>query len=174
MMVAPSQRGVVAVVMVGVVVGGGRGRRRVAEGWRDGRGLDGDDAGVHDLTVDLHHHLVTLRGVIQTLCGGRKGGVRRMRGRKEEERKKRKNDGRKTFTGHILFLCLSSGFNCSINWLHIKMNDMMAPIKRGKNTLLAPWWLDAVKLINLDHPHVSRRDVGQTKRLKFSKIHLSF
>lgn len=66
--VAPAQRGVVAVVMVVVVVGGGGGRRRrVAERWRDGGGLDGDDAGVHDLTVHLHHHLITLRGVIETL-----------------------------------------------------------------------------------------------------------
>lgn len=65
--VAPSQRGVVAMVMVGVVVGGGGRRRRVAEGWRDGGGLDGDDAGVHDLAVDLHHHLVALRGVVQAL-----------------------------------------------------------------------------------------------------------
>lgn len=68
MLVAPSQRGVVAVVMVVGVVVGGRGRRgRVAERRRDGRGLDGDDARVHDLAVHLHHHLVTLRGVIQTL-----------------------------------------------------------------------------------------------------------
>lgn len=62
--VAPSQRGVVAVVMVG---GGGGRRRRVAERRRDGGGLDGDDAGVHDLTVHLHHHLVALRGVIEAL-----------------------------------------------------------------------------------------------------------
>ena len=54
-------------VMVGVVVRGGGRRRGVAERRRDGRGLDGDDAGVHDLTVDLHHHLVTLRGVIEAL-----------------------------------------------------------------------------------------------------------
>lgn len=65
--VAPSQRGVVAVVMVGVVVGGGGRRGRVTERRRDGGGLDGDDAGVHDLAIDLHHHLVTLRRVIQTL-----------------------------------------------------------------------------------------------------------
>lgn len=67
MVVAPSKRGVVAVVMVGVVVRGGGRRRGVAERRRDGGGLDGDDAGVHDLTVDLHHHLVTLRGVIEAL-----------------------------------------------------------------------------------------------------------
>lgn len=66
-MVAPSQRGVVAVVVVVVVGRGGGRRRRVAERRRDGRGLDGDDAGVHDLTVDLHHHLVALRGVIEAL-----------------------------------------------------------------------------------------------------------
>lgn len=57
----------VAVVMVGVVVGGGGRRRRVTEGRGDGGGLDGDDAGVHDLAVDLHHHLVALRGIIETL-----------------------------------------------------------------------------------------------------------
>lgn len=67
MVVAPSQRGVVAVVMVGAVVGGGGRRGRVTERRRHGGGLDGDDAGVHDLAVDLHHHLVALRGVIQTL-----------------------------------------------------------------------------------------------------------
>lgn len=72
LVVASSERGVVAVVMVvvvvvGVVVGGGRRRGRVAERRRDSGGLDGDDPGVHDLTVDLHHHLVALRGVVQTL-----------------------------------------------------------------------------------------------------------
>lgn len=61
---------VVAGVMVGVLVGGWRRRRRVTERRRDGGRLDGDDARVHDLTVDLHHHLVTLGGVIETLCGG--------------------------------------------------------------------------------------------------------
>lgn len=65
-MVASPQRGVVAVVM-GVMVGGGGRRGRVAERRRDGGRLDGDDARVHDLTVDLHHHLVTLRGVIEAL-----------------------------------------------------------------------------------------------------------
>lgn len=73
--VPPSQRSVVAVVMVGVVVGG-RGRwRRVPKRWRDSRGLDGDNPGIHDLAVHLHHHLITLRGVIQTLCGGG-GGIK--------------------------------------------------------------------------------------------------
>lgn len=67
MVVAPSQRGVVAVVMMVVVGGGGGRRRRVAERWRDGGRLDRDDAGVHDLAVDLHHHLITLRGVIEAL-----------------------------------------------------------------------------------------------------------
>lgn len=66
-MVAPSQRGVVAVVMVVVMVGGGGRRGRVTERRRDSGRLDGDDARVHDLTVDLHHHLVTLRGVIEAL-----------------------------------------------------------------------------------------------------------
>lgn len=67
MVVAPSQRGVVAVVMVAVVMGGGGRLGRVTERrWHSG-GLDGDDAGVHDLAVDLHHHLVTLRGVIEAL-----------------------------------------------------------------------------------------------------------
>lgn len=61
-LVAPPQRGVVA-----VVVGRGRGGRRVAEGRRDGGGLDGDDAGVHDLAVHLHHHLVALRRVVEAL-----------------------------------------------------------------------------------------------------------
>lgn len=60
-------------VMVGVMVGGRRRRRRVSEGRGDGGGLDGDDAGVHDLAVDLHHHLVTLGGVIQALCRGGTG-----------------------------------------------------------------------------------------------------
>lgn len=60
-------------VMVGVVVGGGRRRRRVSEGRGNGGGLDGNDAGVHDLAVYLHHHLVTLGGVIQALCGGGTG-----------------------------------------------------------------------------------------------------
>lgn len=67
MVVAPSQRGVVAVVMVAVVMGGGGRLRRVTERRRHSGGLDGDDAGVHDLAVDLHHHLVTLRGVIEAL-----------------------------------------------------------------------------------------------------------
>lgn len=69
MLVASSQRGVVAVVMVVVmVVVGGRGRSGcVTEGRGDSGRLDGDDAGVHDLTVHLHHHLVALRRVIQTL-----------------------------------------------------------------------------------------------------------
>lgn len=60
-------------VMVGVVLGGRRRRGLVSEGWGDGGGLDGDDAGVHDLAVYLHHHLVTLGGVIQALCGGGTG-----------------------------------------------------------------------------------------------------
>lgn len=67
MVVAPSERGVVAVV-VGRGGGGGGGRPgRIAEGRGDGGGLDGDDAGVHDLAVHLHHHFVALRGVVQTL-----------------------------------------------------------------------------------------------------------
>lgn len=51
----------VAVAMLGVVMGGRVGRSRLTQRRRDGRGLDGNDAGVHDLTVDLHHHLITLR-----------------------------------------------------------------------------------------------------------------
>lgn len=51
----------VAVAMLGVVMGGWVRRSRLAQGRRDGRGLDGNDAGVHDLTVNLHHHLITLR-----------------------------------------------------------------------------------------------------------------
>lgn len=63
---ASSEGGVVAVVMVGAV--GGRGRRgRVSEGRGDGGRLDGDDPGVHDLTVHLHHHLIALGGVIEAL-----------------------------------------------------------------------------------------------------------
>lgn len=72
--VAASQRSVVAMVMV--VWGGARGRGRVPQGGRDGRRLDGDDAGVHHLAVHLHHHLIAPRGgrVVQTLCGG--GGAK--------------------------------------------------------------------------------------------------
>lgn len=55
------------VVMVGVVMGGRARWRGVTKRWRDGRRLDGDNACVHDLTVNLHHHLVTLRRVIETL-----------------------------------------------------------------------------------------------------------
>lgn len=62
----------VAVAMLGVVVGGWV-RSGLTQGRRDGGGLDGNDAGVHDLTVDLHHHLITLRGVVEALCGGRVG-----------------------------------------------------------------------------------------------------
>lgn len=67
--VAAPQRGVVAMVMV--VWGGARGRGRVPQGGRDGRRLDGDDAGVHHLAVHLHHHLIAPRGgrVVQTLWG---------------------------------------------------------------------------------------------------------
>lgn len=54
-------------MVVGVVVGGGRRWGRVSEGRRDGGGFDGDDSSVHDFTVDLHHHLVTLRRVVETL-----------------------------------------------------------------------------------------------------------
>lgn len=63
----------VAMAMLGAV-GGGRVRSRLTQGRRDGGGLDGDDAGVHDLTVHLHHHLVTLRRVVEALWGGG-GGV---------------------------------------------------------------------------------------------------
>lgn len=60
-LVASSEGGVVAMVMVGAMLGGGRGRGGVAERWRDGGGLYRDDTGVHDLAVDLHHHLIALR-----------------------------------------------------------------------------------------------------------------
>lgn len=69
----------VAVVMVRIVMwgggGGGGASRRVAQRRRDGGRLDGDDSGVHDLAVDLHHHLVAPRRVIQALCGGGRGGI---------------------------------------------------------------------------------------------------
>lgn len=58
-MVAASEGGVVAVVMVG----GGSGRG-VAEGRGNSGGFDGDDPGVHDLTIHLHHHLIALGFVI--------------------------------------------------------------------------------------------------------------
>lgn len=60
----------VAVAMLGAVLRGRVRRTWVAERWWDGRRLDGNNAGVHDLTVDLHHHLITLRGIVETLCGG--------------------------------------------------------------------------------------------------------
>lgn len=61
----------VAMAMLGVV--GGWVRSRLTQRRRDGRGLDGNDAGVHDLAVNLHHHLIALRRVVETLCGG--GGI---------------------------------------------------------------------------------------------------
>lgn len=67
MLVASSERGVVAVVMVGAAVGGWGRRGRVSEGGGDSGRLDGDDPSVHDLAVDLHHHLVALRRVIEAL-----------------------------------------------------------------------------------------------------------
>lgn len=60
----------VAVAMLGAVLRGRVRRTWVAERWWDGRRLDGNNAGVHDLTVDLHHHLITLRRIVETLCGG--------------------------------------------------------------------------------------------------------
>lgn len=51
----------VAVVVVGAAVGGGGRRGWVSKRGGDGGRLDGDDPSVHDLAVDLHHHLVALR-----------------------------------------------------------------------------------------------------------------
>lgn len=64
---ASSEGGAVAMVMVGTMLGGGWRRGGFTKRWRDGRGLYGDDASVHDLAVDLHHHLVALRRVVETL-----------------------------------------------------------------------------------------------------------
>lgn len=60
-LVAAPQCCVVAVVLVSVVMG--RARRGVAQRGGHGGGFDRDDTSVHDLTVDLHHHLVALRRV---------------------------------------------------------------------------------------------------------------
>lgn len=64
----------VAMAMLGVGVGGWV-RSGLTQRRRDGRGLDGNDAGVHDLAVNLHHHLIALRRVVETLCGGWGGGI---------------------------------------------------------------------------------------------------
>lgn len=59
----------VAMAMLGVVAGVRVRGRRVAQRRRDSGGLDGDHAGVHNLTVHLHHHLIALGSVVEALCG---------------------------------------------------------------------------------------------------------
>lgn len=82
-LVPAAEGGVVAVVMVR-----GRGGGRVSERGRDYGGLDGDDPGVHHLTVHLHHHFIAaLRRVVHRIYTGQVLNIWRLMGRVHTQQK---------------------------------------------------------------------------------------